>query len=433
MVKTERLEFVIEILTSVMNHWIFFPLVMTALGIAMKLAEQPMAGNPNLLLWTVCGLIPIAFFLVRYYVERFWLFVLCHGAVLAAALAAASLLSIGGAVTCVVCTAAYVIYSFMLRLKENETVYSGNIHPVTALGISVAANFMFHREEDMPDWDGYYLFILIGVFACYLLIHYLKHYLSFLQVNRSSAGYLPAKEILHSGIGFVLPYTLIGALILVLSLNVEWLEPILRVLREGLKIVLRFLIGLLPAGEEPGEPVPIEEPMRGNNDPGLGELPVAETFWLWEVLEYVVIILFFCGCAYVLFKAVKWLIRYIREKFDDRAGYADIVTGQAEVYDIREKCSIEKKDPVSRGGGLFQRFSPVERVRRLYKKRVLSGKTTADDRSGLNFMTARECGDKLSLPDMADIYEQARYSEREITAEDVKRMKLACSGQMGRN
>ncbi|MCM1542669.1 MAG: hypothetical protein NC121_15600 [Blautia sp.] len=433
MVKTERLEFVIEILTSVMNHWIFFPLVMTALGIAMKLAEQPLEGNPDFLLWAVCGLIPIAFFLVRYYVERFWLFMLCHGAVLAAALAAASLLSIGGAVTCVVCTAAYVIYSFMLRLKENETVYSGNIHPVTALGISVVANFMFHREDHMPDWDRYYLFIMIGVFACYLIIHYLKHYLSFLQVNKSSAGYLPAREILHSGIGFVLPYTLIGALILVLSLNVKWLEPILRVLKEGLKIVLRFLIGLLPAGEEPGELVPIEEPVRGNNDPGLGELPAAETFWLWEVLEYVVIILFFCGCAYVLFKAVKWLIRYIREKFGDRADYAGIVTGQADVYDVRERCSIEKKDSASRGGGLFQRFSPVERVRRLYKKRVLSGKTAADDRSGLNYMTARECGDKLSLPDMADIYEQARYSDREITAADVKRMKLACSGQTARN
>lgn len=77
------------------------------------------------MLWTVCGLIPIVLFLARYYAERFWLFVLCHGGVLAAALAASALLSAGQAVLCVVCTAAYIIYSFVLRLRENASVYSG--------------------------------------------------------------------------------------------------------------------------------------------------------------------------------------------------------------------------------------------------------------------------------------------------------------------
>ena len=41
MVKTERLEFVIELLTSVMNHWVFFPLVMTAVGVSMRLLGSP--------------------------------------------------------------------------------------------------------------------------------------------------------------------------------------------------------------------------------------------------------------------------------------------------------------------------------------------------------------------------------------------------------
>lgn len=433
MVKTERIEMVIEILTSVMNHWVFFPLVMTALGVSMRLVGKPVEGNPDFLLWTVCGLIPIAFFLVRYYAERFWLFVLCHGAVLAAALAAAALLSISQAVTCVACTAAYIVYSFMLRLKENTSVYSGSIHPLTALGLSVAANFLFHREDGMPDWDKYYLFILIGIFACYLIIHYLKHYLSFLRVNKSSAGYLPAREILHSGIGFVLPYTLFGVLVLLLSLNIAWLEPVLRVLKAGITFLLRIIFMLLPRGEEEGELIVLEN--TGANDTSvLEKLPVSETFWLWEVLEYAAVILFFCGCAYVLFKAVKWLIRYVKEQFDHtKTNNENIITGQEDVFDVREKCKIEKGDSDNGRTGLFQRFTPVERVRRLYKKRILSGRIEREDRNGLNYMTAKECGDILSLPDMARLYEQARYSDSEITAEDVKRMKLACGGQNFRN
>jgi len=42
-------------------------------------------------------------------------------------------------------------------------------------------------------------------------------------------------------------------------------------------------------------------------------------------------------------------------------------------------------------------------------------------------MTAKECGASLSLPGMAELYEHARYSDREITADDVKQMKHACS------
>ena len=433
MVKTERLEFVIELLTSVMNHWVFFPLVMTAVGVSMRLLGKPAEGNPDFLLWTVCGLIPMVLFLVRYYVDRFWLFVLCHGGVLAVALAAAALLSTGRAVLCVACAAAYIIYSFLLRLKENASVYSGGIHPLTALGLTVAANFLFHREDGMPDWDRYYLFILIGVFACYLIIHYLKHYLSFLQVNKSSAGYLPAREILHSGIGFVLPYTLFGVLILLLSLNVAWLEPVLHVLKNGMIFLLRIFFMLLPRGEDAGEMIPMEN-AGANNASGLEGLPVGETFWLWEVLEYAAVILFFCGCTYVLFRAVKWLIRYVKEKFEgNQAGNRNLITGKEDVFDVREKCRIEKREPDSRHIGLFQRFTPVERVRRLYKKRILSGKLEKEDRGELNYMTAKECGDALSLPDMAMLYEQARYSDREITAEDVRRMKAACGGQVTRN
>lgn len=434
MVKSERLELIMEILTSQMNHWIFFPLVMTALGLFIKYSGTPADTGPGFLLWAACGLIPVVCFLFRNYVERFWSFVLCHGTVIGGMVFLATLLPVHSAILCVVCGALYTLYSFMLRLREDSSVYSDAINPLTALGISVAANFMFHRQDGMPDWDRYYMFILIGVFACYLIIYYLKHYLSFLRVNKSSAGYLPAKEILRSGIGFVLPYTLAGALILILSLNVAWLEPILGGLKEGLKLVLRFLVRLLPNSGNEEEPI-LSEDAGYAPEAGMVSLFPAETFWLWEVLEPLIFIVFICICAYGLIKAMKALVRFLREKFGSRPAKGGLNTGQESVYDIREKCIIEKRESAGKEAGLFQRFSPLERIRRLYKKRVLSSMTGGSkdrDREALNYMTARECGDRLALPDMADIYERARYSGGEATVEDVRQMKLACSGYSSR-
>ena len=44
----------------------------------------------------------------------------------------------------------------------------------------------------------------------------------------------------------------------------------------------------------------------------------------------------------------------------------------------------------------------------------------------LEYETAREWERKLETEGMADIYEQARYSRREVTAADVKKMRYAC-------
>lgn len=432
MVKTERLKLVIEILTSQMNHWIFFTLVMTVRGISMGLMGNSTGYEPDFWLWAVCGLVPIAFFLVRYYAKRFWLFVLYHGAVLAV-LSAVALLYRNGAIICVVCAAVYTICSFKRRLGENSAVYSEGIHPLAAVGLSAAANFLFHIEDGMPDWDRYYLFILIGVMACYLVIYYLKQYLNFLRVNESSTGYLPAGEMLSAGIGFILPYTLFGVMILLLSLNVDWLEPIFHILKKGLKMVLRFVFRILSVSDAAEEPIAVEKSMGYRPEAEILSPPEAESFWFWEILEYAVLILFACGCVFALIKGLRWLVRYLREHFGKNAAGENIITGMEDVVDVREKCSVEKSGSGSKSLSLLRIFTPVERVRRLYKKRVLSGKAGMKDREKLKVMTARECGEALSLPDMARFYEQARYSDREITSEDVRRMKLACGGQVTSN
>ena len=428
MIKSERLELVIEILTSQMNHWMFFPIVMTVIALVNSFMGSADAGQPEFLLWAVCGLFSIAFFFVRFYAERLWLLFLCHVLVTACSLILPVSSGIVGRVICVFCVAAYMIYSLILRLQENAAVYSAPIHPIAALCVSVAANFLLHRQEGVPDWDRYYVFTLIGVLACYVIIYYLRQYLKFLQVNRSSAGYLPAKEILHSGIGYVLPYTLLGAVVLVLSLNAEWLEPILRIMKTGIMALLRFILGHF-SGESLEEAIQeAEETGTDVNSAGMG-LPTGGPFWLWEVLEYIAIILLFCAAAFYLVKALIWFVKLLQQRFGKKADNNNFVLAEEAVYDIHEKCGITKRDSNERHVGFFRQFTPAERIRRLYKKQVLSGGIEVESRAELNCMTAKECSHKIFKPNMAEIYERARYSDSEITSEDVKRMKTACGGR----
>ena len=59
----------------------------------------------------------------------------------------------------------------------------------------------------------------------------------------------------------------------------------------------------------------------------------------------------------------------------------------------------------------------LERIRKLYKKKVLqsaAGKAE-EDRSRLGLYTAKEWEEKLETEGMAEIYQLARYSGREMT------------------
>ena len=73
--KLGRIVIVNEILVTQMNHWGIFPIAAAVMGIAEKFTQ---AKKPDLLIWVLCGLFPVFFFIIREAAERFWLFFLLH-------------------------------------------------------------------------------------------------------------------------------------------------------------------------------------------------------------------------------------------------------------------------------------------------------------------------------------------------------------------
>ena len=162
--------------------------------------------------------------------------------------------------------------------------------------------------------------------------------------------------------------------------------------------------------------------LRGMGDMGLPE--GEKSFWFWKVLEIVMVAVFVGAALVLLFHLFRKLFRLIQQYMSFHYREQELQTGGA--FDLREKCEIEK-DTQRKSLGLFGVLAPRERIRRLYKKKLAAATADLDpsDRGHLETYTAKEWEKKLTLSGMADIYEQARYSNHEVTAADVKKMKDA--------
>lgn len=420
---TNRLKIISEFLTEQMNHWLLFPLVLTVKGLIRGVFG---IGEPNALLWFACSLIPLVFFLFRRRITHLIPLVLLHLGAVALCLLLASSLSPGGnlpdKVFCVVCVSGYALYSLILRLKH-DSLYS-DIMPLPAGIVLSAACIWLQHSKGAGKWDSYYYFSLILGIALYLIIFYMDRYLDFLSLNKSSAGFLPAREMFHSGMGLVLGYTLLGVFVLFVSSQFEWLADILQPLKNLLFRFLRFLFSFIPDPEPEGEPLVQETPPPRD----MGDLMLprdAKTFWLWEVLEVIVIIAFtgavLFGAAVLIVRLARLIRKYLVLRMHGKSAVLE------DAMDLREKCGLEKS--VSRKKQHLSGFlSSRERIRRLYQKKLLSSRAQLQeaDRSRLDIYTAREWERKLETDGMAEIYERARYSERDVTNADVLRMREAC-------
>ena len=275
--KIGKIRFVNEILTEQMNHWMLFPLALIVGGASRYLTGE---GDSMLLAWVLCSLFPFFFFLIRRAVTHLVPFVLLHLAVAAFSMLVPVSFP-AGRILCILCALGYLLYSHTLRLKHDE-LFSNGVHLPAGVGIAAFSAFFVHYLE-IRDWDDQSVIALIAVIALYFIIYYIDHYLNFLAVNESSAGFLPAAEMFHSGMGLVLAYTLLAAGILVLSSQFAWLAGILQPVKALLLRFLRFLLS--GKGEESEEEIeiPIIEELQNDNADEMTLPEATGPFWLWKV------------------------------------------------------------------------------------------------------------------------------------------------------
>lgn len=407
--KDSHIEVLRQFLITQMNHWVLFAVAVAGMGIW---------NDSQLVLWVwiVCSFLPFLLYFVRLRIEPVFFFLVCH--ILAGYLL--WMLPVEGSQQfflrlMIVC---YLLRSVHLRIRSSSQREAAML-PGFAVGLIVVLLVIVHHQQS-SSWDQYFVFITIAYLGLYFIQSFLQHYLHFLTVNESSAGHIPAKEMLRSGMKNAFLFTGAGVLFLLLISGLASLSRGWGQLRGFLLWLLRRLFSLLHL--EAGEDEPVMEPPESDMELPEPVWDAASPSMFWVILQRIVmtVMLLVLLCAVAV--GIGLVIYYIATRLRGRAKTQE--TELEEVTDVREKCDKEEIFKVRRRVFLF--LSPRERIRRIFQKRVLAGKDRilgARKGSRLELFTAYECAGRLDQEILGVLYDKARYSQEECTMEDVRQLK----------
>jgi hypothetical protein len=314
----------------------------------------------------------------------------------------------------------YMIWSISIRLKE-KTPGEKVLSPIFMIG-ALGAMTLVENMHTKKGWEPIYLYMVIIYIAGYCVYMYTSQYLNFLVVNESSAANIPEQQIFVSGMKQTMVFMAGGLCVLLMTANVGWLSYLMSGVGKVLLAFMRAIFAGIAQGQQ--EDVVVEEEVveQGSGGGMFGE--PADPALIWVILEKIAMaataIIIVSTIIIMLYKGIK----YLWDNF-----HAESIKEDKKIQnniDIRESCVIEKQ--VKEGGGIFSFLSNREKVRRYYRKQMSKKKDMIigdRDVEMLEYMTAKECCDKLDARNLKKIYEKTRYSAEEITSEDIK---LAKSG-----
>ncbi len=397
-----------QILLSIqLNHLIFVAGAVSVMGLSD-------GSNSYLLLWLVLGIIPVALYILRVKAKRIPVFFAGLLAVLVPALflpvhLLAKFLIIGMLL-------AYAIITIRKKMSENpETAVLAT--PFVYLLLIGGLTFRQHAYTSLCL--GLTWVYLLG----YFLYHYMTEYLRFVDIHEKSASNVPEKELFLQGMKQVSVFAGIAVVITFLTSNTEWMAKIFAVIGDWLMAILRVLVAALAKKleEESTRRPQMEVPEQSDV---LGAATYSD-WWLkiqklLEVLYEVAVVVIIVA---IIFLGVFLVIRFVQKNFTQEGKKKKAKTILSN-QDIRESVVTETTHKEKKG--FFDFLSNEQRIRALYKKRVLKEKERIVGEAvqqELGFKTAKECCEKIEDTELKEAYEKARYSAEKITVEDVRRAK----------
>ncbi len=411
--KKEPIVLLREFLVTQMNHWILFFVGATVLGLVN--VKEPVFWK-----WAVFSAVPLLYFVVRRYTDRFLIFVVSHITVIAACVLLPCDSLTERILYCLLLTG-YTVASVYFRISKADR-FDAVLPMAVPILLAGACTFLLHHYRRELNWERYFVVPLILFFGCNFLRIYLEQYLHFLEVNKSSTGHIPMREMFLNGMVQVLLISAGMTGILLLTSDIGWVSQIVSVLKKALIIVMRWLFR--GSGDEELSDIPVSETPEHTQGSGPA-MPVtdnggASTFWL--ILEQVFLfaagLAFVALCIFLLYLLLRHIYRIFCKRMDREKkenGYSG---------EIRERCEAEPEK--KQKSASFGVLSVRARIRRLYKKEVWDGRwrlKAGSEPEKLKRMTARECAEMLERSALASVYEKARYSDEDCTAEDLRRAK----------
>lgn len=308
--------------------------------------------------------------------------------------------------------------------KEDSSEYKP-IPIVIIMIMSVVVAFIFQYIK-LYEYQKNVIYILIWNVILYSVASYVNKYMKFLELNRHSVGYMPIKTVLGSGIISMLGFSAMLSALLMVVANIGQMGDVLQYIRRFLNFLGTKLREFLKRfRKDPGEGPEIEAVDMGGTMEQVSLPSVPENNSVWDTI---LVILLGIVLLWIAYKVIRMVLEFLNNLL---AFSGDGVQMKKE-EDIHESSDVVEKLEVTKKEGFFTAMNPALRIRRRFRKKVLSEEkriVEVGKRDRMELYTARECSGIMENTELGNLYEKARYSPYECTAEDVKRMKSLCKGK----
>ncbi len=415
----EQISSLKKFIISQQNHWVFFSV---AYFFMVVMPTPPVEPGLPMFIWFTVGCFPFLFYELKKATNNTALFWGVH----IAALLFAVLLPTPHAIckiAYVSCTVLYCVYSLFFRYsREGE---EDKVIPIlVSFGLTFALLLMLQFFRVYEYQRTFVNLLVLNIFL-YCLAHYVQNYAKFLSVNKHSVGYMPVKQIFHSGVGGMGIFAFIMSAVMLLVANLGEMNDVVHRVLEFLGKIIRKLKDLFKR-KSLEETVSEEAALEESASEVLSGLIQPEEINNWPIWDILITLFFWVITIYAAYKIIT-LIPYILRLFKLPSKIAE--EEELSVTDIIESVETVEKAPRKGIMTLWDNLTPVQRIRKRYKKKILDEKdyiASKGKKDCMEWYTARECGSILNLQEMSDLYEKARYSPYECTMEDAKKMKAVC-------
>ena len=398
-----------ELLATQTNHWALFPAI-------LLFAETTQISPYCITGWILAGLLPVCLFFVREVLQSFLLQFL----LLPVFLGGTYLLPFEPYLLKVCMLFLEVLYAGLSLMKsiKQDSVPTNFMPPFVPLVINFSLEIIAVYSTKMRFTFFMHVSAILSI-LCALLLYYVDRYLVFTVSNEGTVSNMPKGKIFRSGIRASLLYlggvSAIMFVIASFSISDEFFRTVMHVINGWIKTFFSFLKRLFPGKErdthiiDGGELEPITRPEFGETQ--------TSVFWrILEVILFVVVIAIIVAfLANLIIKILKLLFSVRRKKI--------LIEAEEETEILDQRESLSETPAILQEEDDDPRLSPNWRIRHFYRRKALS---SGKEPSLLYRMTAREFAAQEDSPDIAFLYEKARYSLVPCTKEDVKLMQLAC-------
>ncbi len=406
--KREWIEQMQDHLVILMNHAEVMVIAITIMGLFGK-------QDPQVVLWSCLAFLPIFLYWIRKKVENRVLFYCVHFVLFTGIIYFPA-----EQLTKALFAAIVFFYLFWsVRLKMLSKTGKEGLLPVPFFVILTGILALLNGTQGNKEWEIYYLLIALGYLTGYFFEFFMERYLQFVTMNEESAANIPEKSIFCAGIAQTTVFSAGGLLVFISMANLDWFSKIMAKVGEWFLNLLRAVFAGIEfyVEEEPQKALPedIAQSPGGFHGDLIPKFVLVLLEKLVTVLAYIVILA-------VIFGAVWFLYRFLKDHFV--IFQKKNARKLAENNDIREACETGQTHNKHRRTAFWS--DSREKIRKIYRRQILKEKTVLigeADPKQLEYLTAKECCERLHVESLKSVYEKARYSAEEVTKEDIRTVK----------